>query len=354
LVDKNNFDKEQVVVVTIKDRNFQYSVAEVISLVENLHAEVIMTITMHRDSFSNATYLGKGKIEEVSQVIKEFNVETIVINDNISPLQKQALEEQLKCKVLDRTEIILSIFSARASSKEAQLQVELAELQYLSPRLTRMWGHLSRQKGGIGMKGIGEKQLETDKRVLRKKVSKLKDELKKVKENRSLLRKKRMMSNTPVVSLVGYTNAGKSTMFNYFKGKEVFAKDQLFATLDTITKKVSYENAEFYIVDTVGFINNLPHFLIESFKATLEEVMLSDLLIHVVDASSKQLTQQIKAVYEVLHELGIDEKPMITVYNKIDLVKEKEILPENGLHVSLKTGENLDLLVKKILEKIKR
>ncbi|MDD4527270.1 MAG: GTPase HflX [Candidatus Margulisbacteria bacterium] len=354
MVDKNNFDKEQVVVVTIKDRNFQYSVAEVISLVENLHAEVIMTITMHRDSFSNATYLGKGKIEEVSQVIKEFNVETIVINDNISPLQKQALEEQLKCKVLDRTEIILSIFSARASSKEAQLQVELAELQYLSPRLTRMWGHLSRQKGGIGMKGIGEKQLETDKRVLRKKVSKLKDELKKVKENRSLLRKKRMMSNTPVVSLVGYTNAGKSTMFNYFKGKEVFAKDQLFATLDTITKKVSYENAEFYIVDTVGFINNLPHFLIESFKATLEEVMLSDLLIHVVDASSKQLTQQIKAVYEVLHELGIDEKPMITVYNKIDLVKEKEILPENGLHVSLKTGENLDLLVKKILEKIKR
>ncbi len=351
---KTNFDKEQVIVVTIKDKNFQYSVAEVISLVENLHAEVIMTITMHRDAFNNATYLGKGKIEEVSQVRKEFNVETIVINDNISPLQKQALEEELKCKVLDRTEIILAIFASRASSKEAQLQVELAQLQYLYPRLTRMWSHLSRQKGGIGMKGVGETQLEIDKRMIKKKVARLKDELKKVKDNRFLQRKKRMQSNTPVVSLVGYTNAGKSTMFNYFKGKEAFAKDQLFATLDTITKKVSYENAEFYIVDTVGFINNLPHFLVESFKATLEEVMLSDVLLHIVDASSKQLTQQIRAVYEVLHELGIDEKPMITVYNKIDLVKEKEILPENGIHVSLKTGENLDLLVKEILEKIKK
>jgi len=354
LDNKTNFDKEQVIVVTIKDKNFQYSVAEVISLVENLHAEVIMTITMHRDAFNNATYLGKGKIEEVSQVRKEFNVETIVINDNISPLQKQALEEELKCKVLDRTEIILAIFASRASSKEAQLQVELAQLQYLYPRLTRMWSHLSRQKGGIGMKGVGETQLEIDKRMIKKKVARLKDELKKVKDNRFLQRKKRMQSNTPVVSLVGYTNAGKSTMFNYFKGKEAFAKDQLFATLDTITKKVSYENAEFYIVDTVGFINNLPHFLVESFKATLEEVMLSDVLLHIVDASSKQLTQQIRAVYEVLHELGIDEKPMITVYNKIDLVKEKEILPENGIHVSLKTGENLDLLVKEILEKIKK
>ncbi len=354
MVGKSNFDKEQVIVVTIKDRNFQYSVAEVISLVENLHAEVILTLTMHRDALSGSTYLGKGKIEEVAEAIKEFKVETIVINDNISPLQKQALEEQLKCKVLDRTEIILSIFASRASSKEAQLQVELAQLQYLYPRLTKMWGHLSRQQGGIGMKGVGETQLEIDKRMIKKKVSRLKDDLKKVKENRSLMRKKRMMSNTPIVSLVGYTNAGKSTMFNSFKGKEAFAKDQLFATLDTITKKVSYENAEFYIVDTVGFINNLPHFLIESFKATLEEVFLSDVLIHVVDASSKQLAQQIKAVYEVLHELGIDDKPIITVYNKIDLVKEKDILPDDGLHVSLKTGENLDLLVKEILEKVKK
>lgn len=350
----NNHDKEQVIVVTIKDRNFQYSVSEVISLVENLHAEVIMTITMHRDSLSVATYLGKGKIEEVIQVKNEFEIETIVINDNISPLQKQALEEQLKCKVLDRTEIILSIFASRASSKEAQLQVELAQLQYLYPRLTRMWSHLSRQQGGIGMKGVGETQLEIDKRMIKKKVSRLKNDLKKVKENRFLQRKRRMQSNTPIVSLVGYTNAGKSTMFNYFKGKEVFAKDQLFATLDTITKKISYENADFYIVDTVGFINNLPHFLIESFKATLEEVFLSDLLIHVVDASSKQLTQQITAVYEVLKELGIADKPIITVYNKIDLVKEKDILPEGGILVSLKTGENVDLLVKEILEKVKR
>ncbi len=354
MVKNNNFDKEQVIVVTIKDRNFQYSVAEVIALVENLHAEVIMTLTMHRDALTNATYLGKGKIEEVSEALKEFNVETIVINDNISPLQKQALEEQLKCKVLDRTEVILSIFASRASSKEAQLQVELAQLQYLYPRLTKMWGHLSRQQGGIGMKGVGETQLEIDKRIIKKKVSRLKDDLKKVKENRFLQRKKRMQSNTPIVSLVGYTNAGKSTMFNFFKGKEAFAKDQLFATLDTITKKVSYENAEFYIVDTVGFINNLPHFLVESFKATLEEVFLSDVLIHVVDASSKQLTQEIKAVYEVLNELGIADKPIITVYNKIDLVKEKEILPEDGIHISLKTGENLNLLVKEILEKVKK
>jgi len=352
LLDKTALDKEQVIVVTIKDRRFKYSVSETISLIENLNAEVIMTMTMHRDSHSAIAYVGKGKVVEVNQVKEEFGIKTVIINDNISPGQKRILEEQLNCKVLDRTEIILSIFAARAATKEAQLQVELAQLQYLYPRLTRMWSHLSRQQGGIGMRGVGETQLEIDKRLVQKRISKLKKDLKKVKDNRVVQRKKRMKSTTKTISLVGYTNAGKSTMFNFFKGKDVFAKDQLFATLDTITKKVSYREAEFYLIDTVGFIQNLPHFLVESFKATLEEVLLSDILIHVVDASSRQRTQNIEAVYEVLSELGIDDKPIITVYNKADLVKDKELIPDDGIVVSLETGENMDTLVQDIMKRV--
>jgi GTPase len=352
LLDSNSFEKEQVLVVTIKDKNFQYLVSEIISLIETLHAEVIMTITMHRDSFNNSFYLGKGKIEEVAEIIKEFETKTVIINDNISPVQKRNLENSLKCKILDRTEIILAIFALRASTKEAKLQVELAQLQYLYPRLTKMWGHLSRQQGGIGMKGVGEKQLEIDKRIVNSKITKLKKDLKKVKEYRLLQRKKRMKSNIPIVSLVGYTNAGKSTMFNYFKGKEAFAKDQLFATLDTVTKKIELKDASFYLIDTVGFINNLPHFLVDSFKATLEEVFLSDILIHVIDSSSPQLVQQIQAVNIVLEELDILSKSTIKVYNKIDIVKEKGVIPDDGIHLSITNNINMDLLVTEILKRI--
>ncbi len=340
---------ESILLIAVKYRNYEYALAEMISLIETLDAHVDMTVTMHKDLVSNASYLGKGKIEEVRLILEKFQIETMVINDNISPAQKRALEESLKVKVLDRTEIILAIFSSRAISMEAKIQVEMAQLRYLMPRLTRMWTHLSRQKGGIGMKGVGETQLETDRRVLRQRVTKLREDLDDVRKSRDVQRKQRIRSGLPVVALVGYTNAGKSSLFNAFNGKSVLAKDQLFATLDTITKKVVTPNqCQFYIVDTVGFISELPHFLIEAFKATLEEVLLADVLIHVIDRSNPSYIAQIEAVNEVLHELKIDEKPIILAYNKLDKVTEPFDLPPNAVALSVTVGTNLDRLVEKI------
>lgn len=340
---------ESVLLVAVKYRHYEYSLQEMISLIETLDAHVDLTVTMHKDLVSNASYLGKGKIEEVRGLLAEFGMKTLVINDNISPAQKRELEETLKVKVLDRTEIILAIFAKRAMSMEAQIQVEMAQLRYLMPRLTRMWTHLSRQQGGIGLKGAGEKQIETDRRVLRSRATKLKKDLEDVRKSRDVQRKQRIRSGLPVVALVGYTNSGKSSLFNAFNGKSVLAKDQLFATLDTVVKKVvTPNNCQFYIVDTVGFISELPHFLIEAFKATLEEVMLADVLIHVIDRSNPNFEAQIEAVNEVLHELKIDNKPIILVYNKLDKIAEPFDVPVNGVAVSVTKGLHMDKLVERI------
>ncbi len=344
---------DSVILVSVKDRNFDDVTREMISLVENLGAEVVLTVTIRPELVNQATYLGKGKLEEVLRLLGEFQVNTLVISDNISPVQKRELETQLKVRVLDRTEVILEIFATRALTKEAQLQVEMARLRYMLPRLTRMWSHLSRQKGGIGMRGAGEQQLETDRRVLKKRISKLREDLEKVRQDRDVQRKRRHKSDMPIVALVGYTNAGKSSLFNSFHGKSVLAKDQLFATLDTITKKVVRPEGTFYLVDTVGFITNLPHFLVESFKATLEEVLLSDLLIHVIDISHPYYQKQILSVQSVLEELGIADKPMIEVFNKCDLLSTlPEGVGESALMISVKTGQNLDKLTQNIINKI--
>ncbi|MDD5456615.1 MAG: GTPase HflX [Candidatus Margulisbacteria bacterium] len=352
MVFENPREKEEVLVVAVKVQHYEYLLKEIIALIENLNAEVIHTMTMHTDSINSSSYIGKGKIEEVKRVLQELGIKTVVINDNISPGQKKVLENELAVKVLDRTEIILSIFAKRAMTKEAKLQVELAQLQYLMPRLTRMWSHLSRQQGGIGMKGVGETQIEIDRRTIKNKIARLRKDIERVKDYRSLQRKRRLKSQEPIVALVGYTNAGKSSLFNFFSGKDVYAADQLFATLDTITKKVVYNDKPFYIVDTVGFISNLPHFLIDSFKATLEEVFISDLLLQVIDVSDPNHSAHIEAVNEILRELGIDNKPTIKVYNKMDLIKEKPDLIENGIVVSVKTGENMGQLKDRICEQI--
>ncbi len=340
-------EKEQVLVFSIKDREYEYLLKEMICLVENLFAEVVVTVTMNKNQLNPYTYIGKGKIEEIKGTLAEFNVKLVVVNDNLTPSQKRELEEAFNVKVLDRTEIILEIFASRASTREAKLQVEVASYEYLKPRLTRMWSHLSRQQGGVGVRGIGEKQIETDKRIIKKKIQKLKEELEEVKKNRSLQRKKRINSNEVSVALVGYTNAGKSSLFNYFKGKTVFAKDQLFATLDTVTKRVEVANTQFYLVDTVGFITNLPHFLVDSFKATLEEVLLSDILINVIDAADENNYMQAVAVEQILKELGINDKAIIKVYNKCDLLPKK-LEVKDGLVISVKTGENMDELINAI------
>ncbi|OGI06315.1 MAG: GTPase HflX [Candidatus Margulisbacteria bacterium GWF2_35_9] len=324
-----------------------------IALIENLEADVIETLIMREDSITTATYIGKGKIEELRALALEKEAKTVVINDNISPSQKKELEASLEIKVLDRTEIIIAIFASRALTKEAQLQVEKAQLQYLLPRLTHLWTHLSRQQGGIGMKGVGEKQIEIDRRLVKSRIARLNDDLEDVKKYRIVQRKKRLKGDLPSFALVGYTNAGKSSLFNFFKGKTVEAKDQLFATLDTVTKRVWLTDKEFYIADTVGFITNLPHFLVDSFKATLEEVLICDYLIHVIDYSNSHYDKQMEAVNQILVELGMNEKPIINVYNKCDLVDDSLVDNQDKLIVSIKTGKNMDQFkdrISKIIE----
>ena len=264
-------------------------------------------------------YIGTGKAEEISDWIKENRVSMVVFDDDLSPAQGRNLENVFEVRVLDRTQLILDIFAQRAQTKEGCLQVELAQHQYLLPRLRRMWTHLERQKGGIGLRGPGETQLEMDRRRIEDLIRTLKRDLELVRTRRAEQRRGRKRHGWALVSIVGYTNAGKSTLLNRLSGADIFAEDQLFATLDPTTRQVELPNHEpMLMTDTVGFIQKLPHHLVESFKATLEEVVEADLLVHVVDASHPQVDMQIEAVHTVLDEIGGLEKPMLYVFNKID------------------------------------
>jgi GTP-binding protein HflX len=266
-----------------------------------------------------ALFAGKGKVEEVARTVAETRAGVVIFNHELSPVQERNLERAVECRVVDRTSLILDIFAQRARSHEGKLQVELAQLEHLSTRLVRGWTHLERQKGGIGLRGPGETQLETDRRLLGKRVKVLKEKLAKVQSQREVQRRARVRSNLMAVSLVGYTNAGKSTLFNRMTRAGVHAADQLFATLDTTTRRVHTDNgARVVLSDTVGFIRQLPHTLVASFRATLEETVHADLLLHVVDASSEDRGAQIAAVNEVLAEIGADAIPQILVMNKID------------------------------------
>ncbi|RCH54487.1 GTPase HflX [Mucilaginibacter hurinus] len=263
-----------------------------------------------------ATYVGTGKLEEIKEYVKAEEIDIVVFDDELSPSQLRNIENELQVKILDRNNLILDIFAGRAQTAQAKTQVELAQLQYLLPRLTRLWTHLERQKGGIGMRGPGESQIETDRRLILNKITLLKDRLKQIDKQNETQRKNR--NQLVRAALVGYTNVGKSTIMNMLSKSDVFAENKLFATLDTTVRKVVIENAPFLLSDTVGFIRKLPHHLVECFKSTLDEVREADILIHVVDISHPSFEDQVRAVNETLKDLGVLDKETITVFNKID------------------------------------
>jgi len=301
-----------------------------------------------------STYIGKGKAEELSERCREADVDTVIFDDELSPGQSRNLERVFGCKVLDRTALILDIFAQRARTREGKLQIELAQLQHLLPRLTRFWGHLSRQKGGIGMRGgEGETQLETDRRRVQDRIARISRDLEVVRRHRSTQRQARQRNHWPLASIVGYTNAGKSTLLNTLTGADVLAEHKLFATLDPTTRRLRLPgNQNVLLTDTVGFIRKLPHGLVEAFKATLEEVVQADLLLHVVDVSDPQADEQVKAVDAVLKEIGAEGKPTVMVLNKVDqlngsrdrMTRFLERHP-HAVAISAMTGEGLPALV---------
>jgi len=285
-------------------------------LVDTAGAVTLKHFIQKLDSPHPKTFIGSGKVQEIKEYIDEHKVDMAVFDDELSPSQLRNIEAALKCKILDRSNLILDIFAKRARTAHARTQVELAQYQYLLPRLTRMWTHLSRQKGGIGQRGPGETEIETDRRIIRDKIALLKEKLKKIDKQKITQRKSR--GQLIRAALVGYTNVGKSTLMNSLSKSEVFAEDKLFATLDTTVRKVVIGNLPFLLSDTVGFIRKLPHHLVESFKSTLDEVRESDILLHVVDISHPNFEEQIETVNETLADIGALNKPTIMVFNKID------------------------------------
>jgi GTPase len=347
-------------------------------LTETAGAEPVKRFVQRLDIPNPRTFVGSGKIEEIGLFIKENNIDIAIFDDELSPGQLKNIEKALGCRILDRTNLILDIFARRARTSHARTQVELAQYQYLLPRLTGLWTHLERQRGGIGLRGPGETEIETDRRIIRDKISLLKTQLKKIDTQMATRRKSR--GKMVRVALVGYTNVGKSTIMNLLSKSDVFAENKLFATLDTTVRKVVIGNLPFLLSDTVGFIRKLPHDLVESFKSTLDEVRESDLLVHVVDVSHSNFEDQIKVVDITLKDIGSSDKPLIIIFNKIDsfsyIMKEKfDLTPverENysltdlkkswmasdknhkTVFISARTKENLEELRTLLYEEVKR
>jgi GTP-binding protein HflX len=358
LIKTRNTRSERVFLVGVelksRDRaELRESLDELAELAQTAGAEVVGDGIQKMESLNAATFIGKGKADEFGKFCKANDVDTVIFDDELSPAQNRNLEKILECKILDRTALILDIFAQRARTREGKMQIELAQLQHLLPRLTKFWGHLSRQAGGIGMRGgEGESQLEADRRKVQERIDKIERDLDAVRRQRATQRAGRQRSNWPLASIVGYTNAGKSTLLNALTGADVLAKDILFATLDPTTRRLKLPtNQNVLLTDTVGFIKKLPHGLVEAFKATLEEVVQADLLLHVVDISHPQAEEQIAAVNSVLAEIGASEKPTIMVFNKIDKLDGSGALnrlQEKFLHavgISATTGEGISTLL---------
>ncbi len=328
------------------------SMTELAQLVDTAGAEVSAQVSQNLAAVNSRTYIGKGKAEYIAALVQEFGATSVIFNNDLTPAQNKNLETIFNCKVLDRTAIILDIFALHARTNEARLQVELAQLEYTLPRLTQMWVHLAGSQGGIGFRGPGETQLEVDRRIINKKIAEIRRRLAKIQAQRETRRKAR--GDIFRVSLVGYTNAGKSTLLNALTDADVFVEDQLFATLDTTTRRVNLdENQGLLLSDTVGFIRHLPHKLVASFRATLEEVHQADALLHVVDGSHKNFREQIVAVNEVLAELESSDKQIVTIFNKADKMSSdgSKLLGEfpDSLVISAKEGQGLAALRERLL-----
>lgn len=345
----------------VRERTFQTTLDEAAELVAAAGGELVLRETAKRDKAHTAYFVGTGKAEELAAAVKLHDIGLAVFNHELMPTQERNLEKILQCRVLDRVGLILAIFAKRAQSQEGKLQVELAQLNHLSGRLVRGYGHLQSQKGGIGLKGPGETQLETDRRLIGQKITALKKQLAQVKKQRATRRKSRMEGRLKTFAIVGYTNAGKSSLYNRLTKADVLAKDQLFATLDTTARRLflSHE-AGVILTDTVGFVRDLPHKLVSAFSATLEETALADVLLHVVDASNPDFERQMDDVNVVLEEIGAHEVPQLVVYNKIDLlpegVREAGVLRDNsgravGVNISVTKSLGLDALREAMIER---
>lgn len=353
--------KERVILVGVQtsgqDETF-WSLLELEELAQTAGAEVVNRLVQNREGIHPATYVGKGKIEEIKQMLYLMDATGIICDDELSPAQLNNLERELECKVMDRTLLILDIFAGRANTSEGKIQVELAQLKYRQARLVGLRSSLSRLGGGIGTRGPGEKKLEMDRRLITDRIAALRRELEEVQRHRDLIRQKRKKGQLKVCAIVGYTNAGKSTLLNVTTGADVLEEDQLFATLDPTTRILNLPGGQqILLTDTVGFIRKLPHHLIEAFKSTLEEARYADIIIHVVDSSSPQMERQMQVVYETLKQLGVEEKTVITLFNKQDMVSEEKIFRDSRadyvLKISAKYHEGLESL-RALLEEILR
>ena len=358
---------QKVITVTVNidmdEKTLEDKVIELEKLVQALDGEVVLSLTQNKSFVDKAFYIGKGKVNEIKDYCEKLDAEFVVFNNELTGSQVKNLEEIIGIRVIDRTNLILDIFSERARTKEAKLQVKLAKLKYTLPRLSALRSGFSRQQGGIGGKGIGEQQIELDRRTINREISSITSQLKEIEKNRNEIRKKRINSKEPIISLVGYTNAGKSTLINklisYGKDenseiKEVFVKDMLFATLDTYVREgLLLNGSKVMYVDTVGFVSDIPHNLVESFKGTLEEIKYSDLILHVVDISNVNVDEQIKITNDMINKLECEDKNVIYVFNKVDKLADENIKfqyanIENKVFISAKNDEDIILLLKEI------
>ena len=342
----------------VKREIVEEHIAELEELALTAGAETVIKIIQDRYSIDPAFYIGKGKTEELVDLVEVNNIDLLIFDDDLSAVQVRNLEKLISRKIVDRSGLILDIFALRAKTKEAKTQVELAQLQYLLPRLTRAWTHLSKQYGGIGTKGPGETQIETDRRMIRNRISHLKGKLQKIESERMVQSAGR--SDLIRISLVGYTNAGKSTLFNLLTKSDVFAEDKLFATLDSTTRVYNIDKQKLLLSDTVGFIRKLPHHLVASFKSTLNEVRNADVILHVIDLAHPYFADHVEVVEETLAELECKDKTMLKVFNKVDIVKDKNKIDfvrnsyENSVIISAERGINISSLEKMLLEIVEK
>lgn len=354
--------EEKVILVGIDTGNpdqAQRSLDELAELAKTAGAEVAGRLIQARESAHPATYIGKGKLEELKDLIWETDATGIICDDELTSAQLGNLETELSCKIIDRTLLILDIFAARAVSGEGKIQVELAQLRYRASRLTGLGRSLSRLGGGIGTRGPGEKKLEMDRRLIRERISRLKRDLRDVEKHRELIRSQRRQSGMKVAALVGYTSAGKSSIENALTDAGILEDAMLFSTLDTTTRSLVLDNTqEILLTDTVGFIRKLPHHLVEAFKSTLEEAKYADIIIHVVDASNPQMDEQMYVVYDTLRQLGVEDRPVVTLFNKQDRLeqpgRQRDFQADYSIPASAKTGQGLEELKKALLEILRR